>query len=777
MREKIDSEIRRIDFDDASFQGTGAYMEPTLVNFVFGNNGAGKTTIAEAIDGDRKITWRDHKSYGSYQICKYNLEYIRKNIQESTEIPGLITVNETNVTKAQIDALKKQQEDAEKRVAEIKGDIEKKEKEKDSRFTEACGNIWDKTKTLQTDYSKALSGKRKSKVDYGKLILTIPPKDHDKKELERTYASAYEDSKRYDNFNPIADTSFLDNTPGIDILGKPITSSAEGPFADFMRNIQATAWVKQGRDNFEYHEENGEHKCPYCQRVITDDIEEELKKSFDNQYQTDIGKLHQLQSDYGMRCQRIHSLMDASPAEVYPQIDITKYQDKVKAIKGKISENLTEITKKVADPALKVEITSLADDLKALNEIIAEYNNLIDTNNQVVDNKRKMKAQCEQAVLELIAYEVREELVGYKKDEAAIEKEIDVLKKDLEKQEEAIDKAKKDIEALGPVSTVETDTAMENIKKRLHDSGFDSFTIRKKVGSEHSYEIIRPDGKRAENLSEGERNFLGFLYFNEQVRGQGIAKVSEDGKEVKADTRDKIVVIDDPVSSMDSKALFIVGSLVRDMVEICHNNVEETDSPVKDKSIKQIFILTHNAYFHREVTYDQVKNYLYVSFYLLQKTGTKSRVKLCRKPDPKDNSEYVNVNPVSNTYAALWNEYRELIKPDILASTPTVTVLSVVRRILEEYFIQLCGYSGKTLDDRILNDSKSKKRFDDLDPSGQAYQMATAMLLYISASAAGLGNEVYYDDSLNVANIDQVFQTIFKAMDQDQHYRMMMELD
>ena len=107
MRQKIDSEIRRIDLDDASFKATGAYMEPTLVNYVFGNNGTGKTTIAETIDGNRKVTWRNGKKYDAYQICKYNLEYIRKNIQESTEIPGLITVNETNVTKAQIDELKK----------------------------------------------------------------------------------------------------------------------------------------------------------------------------------------------------------------------------------------------------------------------------------------------------------------------------------------------------------------------------------------------------------------------------------------------------------------------------------------------------------------------------------------------------------------------------------------------------------------------------------------------------------------------------------------------
>lgn len=38
--------------------------------------------------------------------------------------------------------------------------------------------------------------------------------------------------------------------------------------------------------------------------------------------------------------------------------------------------------------------------------------------------------------------------------------------------------------------------------------------------------------------------------------------------------KDKIVVIDDPVSSMDSSALFIVSSLVREMIEVCHNNFD-----------------------------------------------------------------------------------------------------------------------------------------------------------------------------------------------------------
>lgn len=69
-------------------------------------------------------------------------------------------------------------------------------------------------------------------------------------------------------------------------------------------------------------------------------------------------------------------------------------------------------------------------------------------------------------------------------------------------------------------------------------------------------------GKIAENLSEGEKNFIAFLYFQQLVFG----RESADG-----DTREKIVVIDDPVSSMDSSALFIVSAQIRKMIEVCRD--------------------------------------------------------------------------------------------------------------------------------------------------------------------------------------------------------------
>lgn len=60
--------------------------------------------------------------------------------------------------------------------------------------------------------------------------------------------------------------------------------------------------------------------------------------------------------------------------------------------------------------------------------------------------------------------------------------------------------------------------------------------------------------------------------------------------------KDKIVVIDDPVTSMDSTALFLISAIVREMVNVCRNNTEYMNPKVPGDYIKQLFVLTHNVY-------------------------------------------------------------------------------------------------------------------------------------------------------------------------------------
>ena len=77
----------------------------------------------------------------------------------------------------------------------------------------------------------------------------------------------------------------------------------------------------------------------------------------------------------------------------------------------------------------------------------------------------------------------------------------------------------------------------------------------------------------AKNLSEGEKTAIAFIYF--------IIKLKEHGFKI----QDACIVVDDPISSLDSNSLFSAFAFMREAV----------------KEAKQIIILTHNFYFLKQV--------------------------------------------------------------------------------------------------------------------------------------------------------------------------------
>ena len=204
------------------------------------------------------------------------------------------------------------------------------------------------------------------------------------------------------------------------------------------------------------------------------------------------------------------------------------------------------------------------------------------------------------------------------------------------------------------------------------------------------------------------------------------------------------------------------------MIEICRNNADNRNPTAQGNFIKQIFILTHNAYFHREVSYGYVSKYDYASFYLIRKIGIKSTIKMFDDIDPNEPTQRMNINPVKNSYAALWDEYREI--------KSAVPLMNVIRRILEYYFLQLCGYEGSKLRQVILVQGKAEGRFKDADGNDdeEKFQLASAMLAYINASSIGMSDGMdYVEDCLNAEECRNIFEMIFDAMDQKQHYDMM----
>lgn len=167
--------------------------------------------------------------------------------------------------------------------------------------------------------------------------------------------------------------------------------------------------------------------------------------------------------------------------------------------------------------------------------MIDEINKQIKANNDVVAERRSSKSKCKLEIMQHLAFLLATEVKSYHDEVARLKKEIDAITTHGQQLRKDITALTTEISELNK-HNANTEAAIDSINKILRDSGFQGFSLRAKDGVENVYEVIREDGSVAENLSEGERNFIAFLYFYHQVRG---SMTSEELKE-------KIVVIDDP---------------------------------------------------------------------------------------------------------------------------------------------------------------------------------------------------------------------------------------
>lgn len=95
LKPKMQSAIEKITLTDATFKGD--VIEPTFVNFFYGKNGAGKSTIAQTIRSNTDIQWTSDKIESDFDILVYNTDFVEGNFKNYGNLAGVFTVNETNI--------------------------------------------------------------------------------------------------------------------------------------------------------------------------------------------------------------------------------------------------------------------------------------------------------------------------------------------------------------------------------------------------------------------------------------------------------------------------------------------------------------------------------------------------------------------------------------------------------------------------------------------------------------------------------------------------------
>jgi wobble nucleotide-excising tRNase len=204
-------------------------------------------------------------------------------------------------------------------------------------------------------------------------------------------------------------------------------------------------------------------------------------------------------------------------------------------------------------------------------------------------------------------------------------------------------------------------------------------------------------------------------------------------------SNERILVIDDPISSLDSNVLFVVSTLIKDIIKNLKADIG---------NVKQLILLTHNVYFHKEVSFIDGRT----------KTCNKTFFWILRKNDKITSLQNFEMNnPIQSSYELLWQE----LKSNEVKST--LTVQNVMRRIIENYF-KLLGKYGD--DDLILKFGTKEEQ-----------EICRSLISWINDGSHSINDDLYVElQDRTIETYKKVFKDIFILTKHEGHYNMMMNI-
>ncbi|VVM08173.1 AAA family ATPase [Methylacidimicrobium tartarophylax] len=344
------------------------------------------------------------------------------------------------------------------------------------------------------------------------------------------------------------------------LLGTTVASAAIQPLKD---DPNLAEWTRQGLG---LHKERKSDKCLFCEQSLPKDRLAELEAHFN--------------AEYGRFLKTIEEHILALESVVSQAADV-KLPDRAELYDGLRAEfdNAEQEFRQVLDTVRKF-LGQLIDALKAKQvqpfqasvfsapvpavgaAVVHRLNEVIRKHNQLCANfDSEVRASRDRLAWDMVAegldefVQIRNEVNTATAAIPPIENEIARLDQQIAQLEHDISKHQRPAEELN-----------EDLKKYL---GHGELQLSIK---ETGYAVTR-NGVPAYMLSEGEMTAIALLYFLKSLEDRGFDK--DNG----------VAVLDDPVSSLDANALYLAFGFIRE----------------RTRAVGQLFILTHNFAFFRQV--------------------------------------------------------------------------------------------------------------------------------------------------------------------------------
>jgi len=706
------------------------------LNFIFGSNGTGKTTIGRVITAPSvfpgcRVTW---KGGTPLQTLVYNSDFVERNFKPAEDLKGVFTLGEEQIgTLEKITELKLERDALTKRIegwnealkgADGTGGKQKDLSSLDSSFKDKC---WVQKVKHDPKLQGAFEGVRNSSERFKDRLLENTANTSallSLNELEKRAETVFGQTPVAELLiRTIDGESLLAHEANV-ILKKKVIGKTDVDIAAMINKLGNSDWVKEGRA---YFDENG-NVCPFCQQATKESFAKSLNEYFDEAFLLDTMAINDLATDYQTDAERIQQQLGLIIGTTCKFLDVGKLKEEKELLDTKLMINSQRISAKKKESSQSIELESIGNVVTAIGALISSANASITEHNRMVQNLSSERKTLTAQVWRLVVEEIKSDIAAYQSARGNLEKAIKGLGDQIQQTTEDRSGKVKEIRELERTTTSVQPT-VDAINQLLLSFGFHGFCIANVAGTT-SYKLVREDGTEAmRTLSEGEKTFVTFLYFFRLIKGSD----TESGI-----TNDRVVVFDDPVSSLDSDILFIVGCLIKGLFD---------EVRAKTGHIKQIFVLTHNVYFHKEVTFNPNRP--------KKKVNGDESFWVVRKSDHFTKIEPHESNPIKTSYELLWAELR---RPD----RSNLTIQNTLRRILENYFKILGGVDPDT----ICAKFEGREKF-----------ICKSLFSWVNDGSHFAHDDIFVSDGASVDTYLQVFKDVFYKLNHDAHYRMMMRED
>lgn len=314
------------------------------------------------------------------------------------------------------------------------------------------------------------------------------------------------------------------------------------------------------------------NSCFFCNQVLSQERIAELEAHFNDSYQLLINELDGVMADVARAAHQLAnvSLPKISEFSEHLREAYVAARENIEAVYADQEAHLRWLHDAIAEKSkapfkqldLAIYVKEEARGKESPEPYIAEIKRLVDEHNLGVRDFKEIVSTARTSIENGFVAKALKEYAARKDAPATLQKAADVVQeKRRVLQEEAARLDREIRQHSAPAEELNSELrsylGRDELKFSVEGSGYS----------------IERSGVRATNLSEGEKTAIAFLYFLKSLNGTSF------------DLENGVVVIDDPVSSLDANSLFCSFAYMSK----------------KTVKAKQLIIFTHNFLFLKQV--------------------------------------------------------------------------------------------------------------------------------------------------------------------------------